>query len=293
MVNLQDYIEDSRLFKTYRADELLFVEYKCLVTDERSAVWSHNNYFAFPFGGKKKWITQKREYLVEPGDAVFVKKGATTVYQYFEEPFFVLFIFMPDRFLRKMLSKYPDALRPQTFQERQTDTVIPIEVNQPLEAYFHSLFSYFLQAKPPPEELLRLKMEELVLTFFAQPENLAIQQYLASIGQSQKADLKAIMEANFAEALSINDYARLCTRSLSTFRRDFKKTYGMPPGKWLLQKRLEFSRLLLKTSNAPVTEIAYQSGFKNRNHFLKAFKNSEGVTPTFFRKRWRKAAPTT
>ncbi len=91
------------------------------------------------------------------------------------------------------------------------------------------------------------------------------------------------MQANYMKPLAIKDYARMCGRSISSFRRDFVKTYHTPPGKWLLEKRLEHSRFLLDTTTDRISEILYSAGFNNRAHFNKAFKNAYGMAPNNYR----------
>lgn len=289
MINLQDYIEDSRLFKTYAVDDLLFVEYKCLVKKDHSDIWSHNNYFAYTLGGKKKWMTQNLEHTLSSGEALFVKKGATTVYQYFDEPYFVLFVFIPDGFIRNMLKKYHQTISSSIYPQKKDYGIIPLEMNEVLASYFQSLFSYFLQSKPPTQELLRLKLEELILNIFTQPENKPLRAYLLSLGQSRKTDIKEIMETHFTSPLSISEFARMSGRSLSTFRRDFENIYHLPPGRWLTAKRLEYSRFLLESTDKSIKEVIYLSGFKNRSHFIRSFKESYGITPKKFGSRLKSA----
>lgn len=281
-INLQDFILESKLFKTFYIDDLLFVEYKCLVNEEQSNIWTHHNYFAYVFGGQKKWKTAKGEYLVSSGEAIFVKKGANMVYQYFEEPFFVLFIFLPDQFIRDTIRKYPECRPTLTNQTPVIDSVIPLTLNEVLNTFFQSLFSYFLPSKPPSKAVLKLKMEELILNVFSQPENQALKQCFSKVMNVQKTNLEELMKTHFTYPFSIKDYARLSARSLSTFRRDFKATFHTTPSKWLIKERLAYSKLLVETTSKSINEIIYESGFKNRSHFMRLFKEAFGYSPKQF-----------
>jgi len=283
ITNLQDYILHSHLFKTYSVDELLFVEYRCLIDDPASGIWAHHNYLAYVLGGEKKWKTPKNEYRVGSGEALFIQKGANTVYQYFDEPFYVLFIFLPDDFIRQTLSKYPELSTPATGLKSPDDAIIHLELNKVLEAFFQSLFSFFQQKMPPPKSLLKLKMEELILNVLSQPHNESLRQYFLGLGQHQKVDLKEVMRQNYVQPLSIADYARLCARSLSTFRRDFKAVFHTTPGKWLLRQRLNYAKFLLDTTDKTVSEIVEESGFRNRSHFMKLFRESYGMPALQYR----------
>ena len=61
------------------------------------------------------------------------------------------------------------------------------------------------------------------------------------------------MEQNCCHNLPLEAFAKLCHRSLSTFKREFHQHYGVAPGRWLLEQRLECSERLLKTTNMSVT----------------------------------------
>ena len=87
------------------------------------------------------------------------------------------------------------------------------------------------------------------------------------------------MELNFFSNLTLNEFARMCARSLSTFKREFTQAYNSPPGKWLMEKRLEYSHYLLETTDQSVEDICLESGFENQTHFTRVFKKKYGLSP--------------
>ncbi|HEX8277871.1 MAG TPA: AraC family transcriptional regulator [Segetibacter sp.] len=99
-----------------------------------------------------------------------------------------------------------------------------------------------------------------------------------------KADhLQEVMEENYHYNLSLPDFAKLCNRSLSSFKRDFYAVYKTNPGHWLLSKKLDHSHHLLTTTDKTVNEISVESGFENSTHFSKAFKKRFGLSPLHYR----------
>jgi AraC-like DNA-binding protein len=282
VVNLQDYIADSSLFKTFKVDDLLFVEYRCLVEEDESSVWSHNNYFAYVVGGEKKWKSPASEYKVGRGEALFVRRGAHTVYQYFDEPFIVLFVFLPDEFIRNVLARHPGWDRVDENSGDECNHLIPLKLNKVLESVFHSFLAHFSSHAVQSKEILRLKLEELVLNVLVQPENVMLKQYFYNLARHKQINIEEVMTANYLMPLTIHDYARLCGRSLASFRRDFEHQFHSSPGKWLLTKRLEYARYLLETTDKQINEIIDSTGFKNRSHFSKAFKERYGRSPKHF-----------
>jgi AraC-like DNA-binding protein len=75
----------------------------------------------------------------------------------------------------------------------------------------------------------------------------------------------------------------MCHRSLSTFKREFRKHYGVSPGRWLLDRRLEHSASLLLTTEMSVTEVMLECGFEDLSHFSRAFKEKFGQAPSAYR----------
>lgn len=78
----------------------------------------------------------------------------------------------------------------------------------------------------------------------------------------------------FEDLLKINRY-RLC--------REFSETYGMPPLKYLTNKRLEEAKKMLLTTDWTIHEISSKTGYNNVNNFIKLFKKYIGTTPGVFR----------
>lgn len=281
MVNLYNFIAESNLFKKLKADDLLFAEYKCLVNEERGEVWSHTNYFVLGLSGKKMWQTTRGEYLVDTGKLLFVKKGANVVYQFFEEDFTAIFIFVSDEFIKGVIDKHRIKLKKK--KTNKTDSVIYLESDKTLNSYFQSLISYFLKTKPPTASLLKLKFEELILNLLTDELNLSLKQCLREISYKSKVSIAEVMEENFTNNLKLQEFAKLSARSLSTFKRDFYELYKKSPGKWLLEQRLNYTKSLLINTDKSMEEILYDSGFKSRSHFIKVFKQKFGTTPLRFR----------
>lgn len=282
MINLYDYITDSRMFKKFQLDDLLFVEYHCFIEDLKSGFWTPCNYLIYILTGKKRWRSLDREYFGKPGDALFLKKGAYVVEQFLDEEFCSLIIFLPDDFIRTVMQNHSLRNPGKTIDVKE-EPVFWVNVNPILKSYFHSILSYFPQQQPPPDPLLKVKFEEFVINILSNTQNPPLASYFEQICSNSKISIREIMEANFAFNMNLEEFAKLSGRSLSTFHRDFKKEFETPPGKWLTRRRLEHAKLLLETTDKSVNEIAFDSGFENPSHFIRAFKDKYDNTPLKFR----------
>jgi AraC-like DNA-binding protein len=281
MINLQDFIANTTLFKKFEVDDLLFVEIICPVEEDESSdsLWWHDNFFSYAMAGEMLLKTLGGEYILKAGDCIFAKKGSIIAARHLiQEDFCELRVFVPDDFIKSVFQKYRIPLITAETNEK-TDTLIPLATDDVLEVYFHSLLTYFRHSAPPPETLLKLKFEELVINILSNDTHRSLKCFFSELCRSAKPSIKEIMEANFFSNLSLDEFARLCARSLSAFKQEFKNIFQTTPGKWLQEKRLEYSRYLLETTDNSIDEICEVSGFENRSHFIRVFKSKYGITP--------------
>ncbi|MEZ6055043.1 MAG: AraC family transcriptional regulator [Planctomycetaceae bacterium] len=268
-------------FKRMEADDLLFVEYVCPSPNAQAGIWSDHNYFAFCTSGRKMWRSLDEEYVVEAGNALFVKKGANIVHQYFEEKYCALMVFIPDEFIRRFTHRFAEIT--SRAEPVSTDSVIRVDWDDHLQGYVNSLAAYFASPAVPDKQLLLLKFEELLLNIFTRPHHRALAGYMSGLSDGRTSDLKQVMEANYTYALKLEEFARMCGLSLSSFKRSFQETFNMAPGKWISGKRLERAARLLELTDKHVNEVAYDIGYEEPSSFIRAFKQRFGTTPQGYR----------
>ncbi|MEQ8627218.1 AraC family transcriptional regulator [Ekhidna sp.] len=283
MLDFYHFVKDNPQFRQFKVDEFLFTAYDCPLEESPLTYWVDKNYFCFIIKGGAKWKTPKEEILFKVGDAVFLKKGAHRVLKIQEGEFCALLIFMPDEFISTVIKTDIDV-KDKPLQNQAIESIIPISLDQSLLDYFHSVLNYFSQSTTPSKSLLKVKLRELVVNIATGKTNPALAECFSKIAYCTKIDLKAVMEENFTFNLNLTDFARLSGRSLATFHRDFAKTFQTSPGQWLKQKRLEYARHLLKTTDLSVNEITMEIGLENTSHFIKIFKECYNDSPLKYRK---------
>ena len=222
-------------------------------------------------------------WTVTAGEALYVKKGANVIQQYFVEDFCMLGFFITDDVIKntvQSLKEKGSALHKFTHPE----TIIKLNAIPNLDAFYQSMLSYFRHSHAPMSDLLELKARELLLYIISSGSFPGLTSYFHEIASNYHSVFRAIMEENYMYNLKLEAFASLCNRSLSSFKRDFKSIFGTTPGKWLLQKRLQLAAKLLTTTDNSVSMIAFDSGFEDLSHFSKAFKKQFGETPNTYRK---------
>jgi AraC family transcriptional regulator len=92
------------------------------------------------------------------------------------------------------------------------------------------------------------------------------------------------IEAHLADHIELEALAGTAGLSLWYFARAFKKSVGVPPHHYVMQRRLECAQELLADSNLSLAQISVRSGFSDQSHFSRRFRLLFGVTPSQFRR---------
>ena len=283
MLNLYEAVRTNPDICRLEIGDFLFAKYTCGIGDEKLGLWAHTDYLVNVITGKKTWHTPDGVWAANRGETLFFKKGAAIVDQHFEVDFCLLMFFIPDHLIRCTVREIAGSLDTALDAVAPMKSAARVENDVTLSAFFQSMLVYFSGMEKPSEPLLRLKLKELIVSLLTSGRNPALAAYFRAIAGSEAPSVVEIMESNFRFNLSLEEYARLCHRSLSSFKRDFSANFQEPPGKWLLRKRLEYSSALLRGSKMNVTEIAFESGFEDVSHFSRVFKQRFGVPPMSYR----------
>jgi AraC family transcriptional regulator, exoenzyme S synthesis regulatory protein ExsA len=283
MLNFYEGVRADPSYNKLEIGDLLFAEYTCGIGDEKLGLWTHSDYLVNVVTGKKTWHTADGVWAANPGETLFFKKGAAIVEQHFELDFCLLVFFIPDDFVRSTVREIAGSLTAAPAGAAAIKSAVRVEKDVGLVAFFQSMRTYFAEKEKPSEPLLRLKLKELIVSILTSGRNPALAAYFRRLGEGTLPSVVETMEANFRFNLSLEEYARLCHRSLSSFKRDFQSHFQEAPGKWLLRKRLDYSAALLRTSKMNVTEIAFESGFEDVSHFSRVFKERFHAPPMSYR----------
>ena len=91
------------------------------------------------------------------------------------------------------------------------------------------------------------------------------------------------VEAHLDDDLSLTVLADIACLSPYHFSRSFKEAAGVGPQRYVIQRRLERAKTLLRRSKEPLAMIAQEAGFADQSHLTSIFRREMGVTPGRFR----------
>jgi len=90
-----------------------------------------------------------------------------------------------------------------------------------------------------------------------------------------------------AERIEIRDLAAVARLSVCHFARAFRESTGVPPHRYVTELRVSTAAALVRDTDRPLTEIAYDVGFCDLSHFSRLFARAFGESPRAYRTRHR------
>jgi AraC family transcriptional regulator len=95
----------------------------------------------------------------------------------------------------------------------------------------------------------------------------------------------AYIEANLASKMEIDDLANVVALSRSHFSRAFKHSVGLSPMEYVVVRRVERAKTIIRETKEPLAEVALACGFADQAHLNRRFRDVVGVSPG----RWRRS----
>jgi AraC-like DNA-binding protein len=91
------------------------------------------------------------------------------------------------------------------------------------------------------------------------------------------------IDAHIEQSINLNQLAAVASLSPFHFHREFKRSTGLTPGKYIFETRIKRARTLLCESDLPLAQVAIQVGFADQSHFTAAFRKATSMTPRNYR----------
>lgn len=176
-----------------------------------------------------------------------------------------------DRFLsRRPVVRDVASARHQPFRIAASETI---------SRYMHSLRTVY-DTFSGSADIVRTKLLELLLLLDTADTDGRLDRFLTMESQARaKRNIAYLMRQHRYHNLAVSDFAALSGRSTASFNRDFKRTFGMPPSRWLMETRMERALDLVRDTDLSITAIALEVGYQNTSHFIEVFKTRFGLTP--------------
>lgn len=141
------------------------------------------------------------------------------------------------------------------------------------------IYNSFRNSEPIVETGFSDTLTHILNTFlFSSPESKK-----ALISNATIADSISFINENFDKPISLESIAEKANLSLYHFTRIFARDTGLTPHQYLINTRISAAKFLLKTTETPVKDIAFSTGFNSESSFCSTFKKWENMTPSQYR----------
>lgn len=257
----------------------------CILTQGRKGnMFLEDHLLLFVLSGTYTLRYGKRQVVVYKNEMIFLKKAIVVEYQksgeYENNNLLDYWMFFLQDDLLKKFAKMSN-MEPGKTIEPTPVSILP--VSERLLKYLESLKPYFSENKTIDDNLIKLKLLELLYNLADTDSNLMTQ--LLQFRHPSIMNLADLMDENIMNPVSLLDLAYLSGRSISSFKRDFYAIYHMPPSHWIREHRISKAKELLSSTLFTITDVCFMTGFQNSAHFSRVFKEITGYSPTYYRQK--------
>lgn len=213
--------------------------------------------------------TKNGKYKVEAGTIMLIRNGVWHRYKPFKETgwtenYIGIKGDIADRlFQNKILSS--------------NNPLIKIGLKEEFIDYYYRIFD-LTQKEKPGFQMLSSGLAMQILGYIVSFEK--NKQFIDSPLDTSMEKAKYFMRSNLDHNINFEELAQSLNLGYSYFRRIFKKHTGVSPGQYHLHLRLMRAKELLLTTESPVKEIAYNTGFESTHYFSRLFKTKMGISPS-------------
>jgi AraC-like DNA-binding protein len=239
--------------------------------------------FIFLSGSKSTFNSAKEKVLLESKESLLLKCGSYFIdWLKTSSPTKseIIAVHLYPDVLKKLYQKeLPDYIKPQNKQKR-LQKIIPDNV---ISKFIESLNFYFDNPTLINDDILELKVKELILVLVQTKNADSILQLISELFTPQKVQIQEVVKNHIYSTISIQKLAELSGLSMSSFKRDFHAIYQQTPLQYINNQRLQKAKELLEISDLSISQIAYQLGFNDPAYFSRLFKKKFNWSPSSIR----------
>lgn len=240
-----------------------------------------NHVISILLAGRQQIKTYEEKIVtINAGEILFIPRGLYHITDLIPKggSFHSLLFYFNDDLIQEFLS----TVQIKEIHKTPVPEFLKLGAAPSISMFAQSLIQIYQVKGLRDKNFLNLKILELLHLINVVVSEKRFTEFLFQLTLPKKRNIKTFIENNFDKPLSINDYAYLTGRSVSTFRREFKYQFQTTPKKWLKVKRIEKAIQLIEAKPMTVTDLAYEVGYENISYFIKAFKLETGLSPKQF-----------
>lgn len=267
---------------SYR-DRVLIEKIKIQLPFQYEAVFQNSGCFIYFKGKSPRLLSSESNLQIQSQEAILLKCGnhfLDLMRETDDEQLEVIVFHLYPEILKKLyIQELPAIINGQSDNNRSQ----VIASSHVIAKFIDSLEFYFQNPSLVNDDLLELKIKELILLLLQSKQVDSVLELITELYSSKKIQIKEVVELHLFSNLKLDQLAKLCNLSLSSFKREFKKEFDDSPNNYMVGKKLEKAQKLLTLTDLSIAEIAYEIGFQDPLYFARVFKKKLNISPSNYR----------
>ncbi|TRX60088.1 helix-turn-helix transcriptional regulator [Fulvivirga sp. M361] len=241
--------------------------------------------FAYIIDGDDQVVSFEDGIRVEAGQAILSLCGQMMGHTLSEQEYGQFTSIIVHFHKEVLLKVYENGPPPfwKELEEPVTQYIVQMAASELVKQYFAGVACFFHNREAISQDILILKLKEIILLLLQTKDAPVVTKIMSSLFSQRTFGFKEIVEAHICGPVTTENLALLTNRSISTFKREFKKIYNTTPGNYIINKRVEKVAKLLKVSDESISSVGYECGFSSPAHLSRVFKTKYGMTPSEYR----------
>ena len=249
------------------------------------AIFQNRGCFIYFKNGNTKLLSSEHNTEIRGNEAVLLKCGSNFLEilqkNKHEELETIIIHLFPELLKEIYKNELPTSIVKRTNRAQS----LKISSHELIAKFIDSLEFYFNNPALVNNDLLELKVKELLLLLIQTSYVSSVQELIADLYSAKTIKLNEVVALHLFSNLSVSDLAKLCNMSLSSFKRAFKAYYNDSPTHYIITKKIDKAKELLAGSELSIADVAYEAGFNDPLYFTRQFKKRIGLSPSEFRTR--------
>lgn len=247
----------------------------------------HNDYeIIYVAKGKIQFTIDDKVYIPKSDTLIFLNNHEKHEYEILEYPYGRHVIMMKPDFIDPFIN---DPILTSIFQHRPKNFNNMVELNEKQASVILELFdkmhAEYKNKMPYWENNVKLYLYLLFVEVFRISRTHFPLSYVDnSANKKLITEVQKYIEDNYSNDINLKDISKLFHTDMYYLCHLFKEVTGYTFKTYLTMRRMTIAKDLLAYTDKDVTQVGFDSGFNNVNHFIRTFKKAVGITPFQYKK---------
>lgn len=264
------------------------IKYDAFNTPHQYGGHFHNSHeIIFIKEGCASFLISDKEYEACANSIIFINSFESHKSKIIKYPYSRYFILLDQKYLHASIN---DPMLLSIFKQRPSVFNHMIRLNEShantVEQFMRNIHKEYNNMKKHTEEVISSSFSLMIIDLYRSfPEyfpGLSAGKSFETISYAEK-----YIEENFTGEISLKKIASILNIDMYYLSHLFKKVTGYGFKEYIIYQRLSKAKETLIKTNSSIVDVCLNSGFRNVNHFIRLFKQKEGITPLKYRKKWQ------